>query len=53
MRLYYSTISEYNKAIIAKAFAVKKKDNTKYTILITTNAYGIAINNLNIRLVMQ
>lgn len=38
-------MSEWDKSFIAKAFKVSKEENNKYIIFITTDAYGISIDN--------
>lgn len=53
IRPYHSTMSDWNKAIIAKAFQVVQNENTDYIILVTTNAYGMGIDNPNIKFVIQ
>lgn len=53
IRPYHLTISDWNKELIAKAFKINEFENTKYTILIATDAYGIGIDNLDIQLVIQ
>lgn len=53
IRLYYSTISDFDKAITTKVFWVSNEDNTECTILVAINAYGMDIDNPDIRLVIQ
>lgn len=50
--LYYFTISEWDKKITIIAFQTCIEDNVEYIILITIIAYGIRINNLNIKLII-
>lgn len=45
-------MSDWDKAIIAKAFQVNDKDNIKYMIFVATDIYGMGINNLDIKLVI-
>ena len=52
IRPYHSTMPEWDKAIIAKAFGVKGEDNTVCTILVATDAYGMGIDKPDIRLVI-
>lgn len=53
IRLYHLVISEWDKNLIAKAFNILEEENTKYTILMTIDAYKIGINNLDVRLAIQ
>lgn len=50
---YYSTMSDWDKAIIAKAFKTPDSDNTECIILVATDAYDISIDNPDIKLVIQ
>lgn len=50
---YHSTMSDWDKAIIAKAFKVNGEKNTKCTILVATDAYGMGIDNPDIKLVIH
>lgn len=49
---YYLSMSEWNKSLIAKAFKVSGEENSEFIILIATNAYGMGIDNPDIRLVI-
>lgn len=53
IRFYYSTISEYDKGLTADAFRVlgTSKD-LEYVIFVTTDAYGMGIDNPDIKLVI-
>lgn len=53
IRPYYSTISEWHKEITVKAFMILGDQNLECTIVVATNAYGMGINNLDIKLVVQ
>lgn len=53
IRPYYSAMSEWDKSLNANAFAVPADQNTEYTILVATDAYGMGINNPNVKLVIQ
>lgn len=44
---------DWDKNLIAKAFFISSDNNLYYIILVTTNVYGIRINNLDIKLVIQ
>lgn len=46
-------MSDWDKGFIAQAFRVKGDENTECTILVATNAYGMGIDNPDIRLVVQ
>lgn len=50
---YHSTMSNWDKNLIAKAFLVLGDDNLTYIILVTTDIYGMRINNPDIKLVIQ
>ena len=50
---YYSTMSEWDKELIASAFEVPEDKNLECTILIATDSYGMGINNPEIKLVIQ
>lgn len=43
----FSNITDLNKAINSEAFKLIGKMNIGYTILVTTDAYGIGIDNLD------
>lgn len=53
IRPYHLAMSDWNKELIAKAFKINEFEKTKYTILVVTNAYGMGIDNPDIRLVIQ
>lgn len=46
-------ILEWNKNLTAEAFDKSAKDNNECVILVATNAYGMDIDNLDIKLVIQ
>lgn len=50
---YHSTMSDWDKTIIAKAFQVYGKENTQCTILVATDAYSMDIDNPDIKLVIH
>lgn len=49
---YHSAMSECNKFLNINAFAMPADQNPKCIILVTTNIYGIGINNLDVKLVI-
>ena len=49
---YHSTMSNWDKSHIAAAFKVSGDENTEYTILMVANAYGIGIDNLDIKVII-
>lgn len=53
VRPYFSTMSDLDKAIIAKAFKVDRNINNDCIILVATDAYGMEIDNPDIKLVIQ
>lgn len=53
VRPYHSRMSDWDKDIIAKAFRVNRMENIECVILVATNAYGMGIDNPDIRLVIQ
>lgn len=46
-------MSELNRELIAKAFIILGDKKFKYTILMTSNAYSMGINNLYIIFVIK
>ena len=46
-------MSDWDKSLIAKAFCIPRDENLEYIILVTINAYGIGINNSDVKLVIQ
>lgn len=50
---YYSTMSDWDNVIIFEAFKIDKYNNTGCIILITTNVYGMGIDNPDFWLVIQ
>ena len=53
IRPYHSAMSDWDKDLISKAFRIPGEDNTSCTILVATDAYGMGIDNPDIRLVVQ
>ena len=53
IRPYHSAMSEWDKNLIAKAFSIAGDKNTECTIIVATDAYGMGINNPDVRLVIQ
>lgn len=48
VKLYYLTISEYDKKLIAKVFKTIRKKYLEYMIWMTNDVYSIGIDNLDI-----
>lgn len=53
IRPYYSAISEWDKTLTANAFQISGDENTECTILVATDAYGMGIDNPDVKLVIQ
>lgn len=53
IRPYYSIVSDWDKAIISKAFCTPGDENTECTILVATDTYSMAIDNPDVKLVIQ
>lgn len=53
IRPYYSDMSEWDKNFTAKAFLTPGDSNFECTILVATDVYGLGIDNLDIKLVIQ
>lgn len=53
IRLYHLVMSKWDKFLIANAFAVPGDENTKCTILVATDTYGMGIANPDVKLVIQ
>lgn len=53
IRPYYSIISDWDKGLIAKAFCTPGDKNTECTILVATDTYSMAIDNPDVKLVIQ
>lgn len=53
VRPYYATMSEYDKSLTAEAFRIPGNENQECVILIATDAYGMGIDNPDIKLVIQ
>ena len=50
---YHSTMSDWDKDLITRAFFFSGNDNLNCIILVATNAYGMGIDNPNIKLIIQ
>lgn len=50
---YHSLMSEYDKNLTAEAFRIPGNENNECTILVATDAYGMGIDNLDVKLVVQ
>lgn len=46
-------MSDWDKSLIANAFKVNGEENTECTILVATDAYGMGIDNPDIKVVIQ
>lgn len=46
-------MSEWDKNLIAKAFRITWNEITEYIIIVATDVYGMDINNLDVRFVIQ
>ncbi len=46
-------MSDWDKELIAKAFKINGSENTECTIFVAIDAYGMGIDNPDIRLVIQ
>lgn len=53
IRPYYSTMSDWDKNLTAEAFCISKDENLECTILIATDAYGMGIDNSDVKPVIQ
>ncbi|MCJ1348467.1 hypothetical protein MMC31_006699 [Peltigera leucophlebia] len=53
IRPYYSALSDWDKGLTAAAFAVAADENEEYVILVATDAYGMGIDNPDVKLVIQ
>ena len=53
VRPYHATMPEFDKDLTAKAFQVPGEENIECIILVAPDAYGMGINNPDIRLVVQ
>ena len=52
IRPYHLAMFDWDKSFIAAAFKVNGEDNTEYTIPVATDAYGMGINNPDIKVVI-
>lgn len=50
---YHSIISDWDKDLITNTFLKLGNENMEYTILVATDAYGIGIDNPDIKFVIQ
>lgn len=46
-------MSEWDKSLIVATFKINGEENNEYVILVATDAYGMSIDNHDIRLVIQ
>lgn len=53
IRPYYSAMSEWGKDLTATVFRTPSDQNQECVILVATDAYGMGIDNLDIKLVAQ
>lgn len=53
IKLYYASMSEWDKYLIAKAFCVPRDQNLKCVILVAIDEYRMGIDNLDIKFVIQ
>lgn len=53
IRPYYSAISDWDKALTADAFGMPRDENTECTIIVATDAYGMGVDNPDVKLVIQ
>ena len=53
IRPYHSFMSECDKKLIAEAFRIPGNENNECTILVATDAYGISIDNPDVKLLVQ
>lgn len=48
IKSYHSSMSEWDKSLIAKAFKISREENSECIIFVAINAYGIGIGNPDI-----
>lgn len=53
IRPYYSTMSDWDKSLIAKVFCIPGDENLECTIAIATDAYRMGIDNPDIKFIIQ
>lgn len=53
IRPYYSTMSDWDKNLTAAAFRIPGDENLECTFLVATDAYGMGIDNPDIKLIIQ
>lgn len=53
IRLYQFLMSDYNKNLTAEAFCISGNENNECTILVATDAYGMGIDNWDVKLGVQ
>lgn len=53
IRPYNATLSDWTKGITSKAFGARQEKNTDCTMLVATDAYGMGIDNPDVKLVVQ
>ena len=52
IRSYHLTMSEWDKNLTAEAFDKPEESNNEYVILVAKDAYGMGIDNPDVKLVI-
>lgn len=50
---YYPTMSDWDKNLTVAAFCIPRDENLECVIFVAINAYGMGIDNPNVKLVIQ